>query len=227
MKKLEIQKQFDKVAESYDFVASLTEEPDQRILECLPKRLNRALDIGCGSGNNGLFLAKHFNEVIGIDISSQFISLANEKKRDAQIENVAFMKMDAENINIPIQFDMIHSRTTFHHLDVEKVVEKCIALLNPGGVLYIKDNVSETPTPPTYVYVVGAILDFVPRWKKYGFSNAWRIFQHEVSRDWLGHLATDRYLSEQEYEALYTKILPGCELVREGWAMHVIWKKPH
>lgn len=48
-------------------------------LAALPAR-KRALDLGCAVGRTSFELARHFDEVIGIDFSASFIGAANELK---------------------------------------------------------------------------------------------------------------------------------------------------
>jgi SAM-dependent methyltransferase len=121
-------------------------------------------------------------------------------------------------------FDLIYSHTTFHHLNVPHVLEKCKNMLAPGGVLYIIDNVSKRPTPPTLTYIIGAIMEYQGNHQRYGSQDAKRIFRHSVSSNWLAHLSSDRYLSEADYHSVYGSILHGCELIYGGWNMKVIWK---
>ena len=49
------------------------------INEHLPDRKIRALDIGCGGGNNCIFLSGYFQSVLGIDISDSFLKIAQIK----------------------------------------------------------------------------------------------------------------------------------------------------
>ncbi|MBE1442968.1 hypothetical protein GGC63_002412 [Paenibacillus sp. OAS669] len=118
------------------------------------------------------------------------------------------------------------SRTTFHHLNhIPSVLNNMKGLLNDGGKLVILDNVSERETPPAYVYVIGAMLEFIPHLRKFGLRNAIRIFKHNTSKSWLEHLASDKYLSEKQYYDLYGKLLPNCRFQKMGWAMGVVWEK--
>src|SRR5690625_5572273 len=92
----------------------------------------------------------------------------------------------------------ILSRTTFHHLnDIPHVIKQMKGILNDGGKIVILDNVSKVETPATYVYILGAIQEFLPHCFKFGMKNAIRIFRHNTSKPWLEHLASDKYLSEQ------------------------------
>ena len=140
-------------------------------------------------------------------------------------ENILYMNMDAEHLDFQEKFDLIVSRTTFHHLnDIASVVNQMKQLLKESGKIVILDNVSEVETPPTYVYILGAILEFLPHCFKFGMKNAYRIFKHQTSKSWLEHLASDRYLSEQVYYKLYGELLPNCKFYKMGWAMGVIWE---
>jgi 5-histidylcysteine sulfoxide synthase/putative 4-mercaptohistidine N1-methyltranferase len=48
--------------------------------------MKRALDIGCAVGGSTFALADHFNEVIGVDLSEQFIETAKTIQRQGQIQ---------------------------------------------------------------------------------------------------------------------------------------------
>lgn len=208
--------QFDKVAEEYDFVNALLN--DYSFFESnFSSKKGRALDIGCGSGLLVEKLASYYDEVVGIDISNQMLELAKSKR---QLTNTVYLNMNAEHMDFNEKFDLIVSRTTFHHLsDITSVIEQMIGLLNEDGKIVILDNVSEVETPPTYVYILGAIQEFIPHSFKFGLTNAVRIFKHNTSKSWLDHLASDKYLSEQDFYDLYGKLLPGCQFHKMGWAM--------
>jgi len=217
---------FDGVALEYDFAVTLTEKHDDTLFQNMPMQRNRVLDIGCGSGNKSVLLSDYFEEVVGIDISNEFLQIAEHKKKVKGAENVTFLNMDAQTMDFDEKFDMIISRTTFHHFYIATVLNRCVSLLNSGGVLYIKDNVSKVPTPARWTYVAGACLEFPLNCKAYGIQNARRLFSHSISKEWLSHLASDKYLSEQDYHEIYGTFLPGCTFQKDGWAMNVIWKKP-
>jgi ubiquinone/menaquinone biosynthesis C-methylase UbiE len=214
--------QFDKVAIEYDFVNSLLNDYTFFSFN-MPLQKGRALDIGCGSGLLVNELSNYFNEVVGIDISDEMLVIAKAKR---QHSNTIYLNMNAENLNFDRKFDFIVSRTTFHHLnDIPRIINQIKTLLNNGGKIVILDNVSENETPPTYVYISGAIFEFFPNCFKYGFRNAIRIFKHQTSKYWLEHLASDKYLSEQQYYDLYGKLLPNCRFQKMGWAMGIVWDK--
>jgi ubiquinone/menaquinone biosynthesis C-methylase UbiE len=47
---------------------------------------SRAIDLGCGTGENVIYLAQHGFEVVGVDISSRAINQAREKARTAGVD---------------------------------------------------------------------------------------------------------------------------------------------
>ncbi|MEH6971339.1 class I SAM-dependent methyltransferase [Bacillus sp. JJ675] len=213
--------QFDKVAEEYDFAASLLND-HSFFLSNMPLKKGTALDIGCGTGLLAHELSGHFDHVIGIDLSNEMLEIARRKRR---VPNTEYLKMDANDLRFSGLFDFIVSRTTFHHLeDVPNVICRMKELLHPGGKIVIIDNVSEVETPPAYVYVLGAIREFFPNCFTFGIKSAARVFRHQTSKPWLEHLAADKYLSEQAYYDLYGPLLPGCTFRRMGWAMGIVWE---
>ncbi|WP_079911716.1 class I SAM-dependent methyltransferase [Paenibacillus sp. 32352] len=214
--------QFNKVAVEYDFVNTLVNDYSF-FMSNLPEQRGRALDVGCGSGILVHELSSHFEEVIGIDISDELLEIAKAKR---QRSNTSYLNMDAEHFTFDSGFDFIVSRTTLHHLNhIPSVINNMKGLLNDGGKLVILDNVSERETPPAYVYVIGAVLEFIPHHRKFGLRNAIRIFKHNTSKSWLEHLASDKYLSEKQYYDLFGKLLPNCRFQKMGWAMGVVWEK--
>jgi ubiquinone/menaquinone biosynthesis C-methylase UbiE len=220
MKPIVTGQQFDAVALEYDFMSGIFHAPEF-ILAQLPDRRQRALDLGCGSGMMVQELSQHFQEVIGIDVSSDLLTIAQAKHQTA---NTHYCLMDVHNLGMQAKFDYIISQNVFHHLhDVPCVLEQVIHLLQPGGRLLITDVISERETPPTIVYLVGAFQEYMPNVRKYGLKNANRIFRFRVSKHWLGHLATDKYLSACAFQQFYQQHLPECRFPN---ASAVIWDKP-
>lgn len=214
--------QFNRVAQEYDFVNTLLNDYSF-FLSNLPLQRKRALDIGCGSGILVNTLSPYFDDVIGIDISDEMLDIARGKR---QYTNTAYFHMDAANLSLDGKFDLIVSRTTFHHLtDLSSVVSQMKQLLSDGGKIVIVDNVSEKETPAAYIYILGAILEFIPHCRKFGWGNAIRVFKHHTSKSWLEHLASDKYLSEKQYYDLFGKLLPDCRFHKLGWAMGIVWEK--
>ncbi len=214
---------FDPVATEYDFMATLCSR-NQFFLANLSTCKRAALDIGCGSGVLSFDLAKHYEAVVGIDIAQEMLAIANVKR---QASNIEYICMDANQLALDSKFDLITSRATLHHLhDLPLTLQTLKDLLNPRGKLVLLDNVSEVETPATIGYIVGAVRDILPDCITYGLPNALRLFKFRTSESWLGHLASDRYLGEQQFKAVYGHYLPNCSFARLGCFMGVTWEHP-
>jgi 5-histidylcysteine sulfoxide synthase/putative 4-mercaptohistidine N1-methyltranferase len=61
--------------------------------------LHRALDIGCAVGGSSFALSEAFNNVVGIDLSSAFISTANKLKDNGTIE---YLRKDQGELATPL-----------------------------------------------------------------------------------------------------------------------------
>jgi SAM-dependent methyltransferase len=81
----------------------------------LPLSPGYALDIGCGTGTNSLYLAEHGWQVVGVDFAGPAIRRANEKLKQAGAlpGSARFLRRDASN---PQTFDLGHSCSLFFDL---------------------------------------------------------------------------------------------------------------
>jgi SAM-dependent methyltransferase len=133
--------------------------------------------------------------------------------------------MDASQLALDRQFDLIVSAATFHHLpNLPAALDAIKKMLNPNGKIVFLDNISEVETPATIGYILGAARDFIPDCSTYGFRNALRLLKFRLSPGWLKHLASDRYLSERRFRKIYSRCFPGCYFVKLGCFMGVIWE---
>jgi ubiquinone/menaquinone biosynthesis C-methylase UbiE len=216
-----VYERFDLFATEYDFMASLQSKNDF-FLKNLSRNRSAVLDIGCGSGILAFELAKYYQKVVAIDISQEMLEIAKVKR---SAPNIQYLLMDAENLILDEKSDLITSANTFHHLqNLPATLQTIKKLLNPGGKIVLLDNVSEVETPATIVYIWSAMGDFFPDWMKLGLSTAWRLFKFRTSQPWLSHLATDKYLSPQQFKEIYGSHFPNCYFTKLGCFMGMLWK---
>jgi SAM-dependent methyltransferase len=102
--------------------------------------IGRALDLGCGTGTNAIYLAQHGFEVTGIDISRRAISLAKRKARSAQLtDRVRFERGDVTLLRRCVSantIDFAYDIGCFHSLEAEarhRYVAALTAVLKPGA----------------------------------------------------------------------------------------------
>lgn len=70
------------------------------------KKFPSILDLGCGTGNHALILAKRGSKVTGVDSSDRMIEIARKKAKDKKIK-VDFYQGDARKINLKKKFDIV------------------------------------------------------------------------------------------------------------------------
>ncbi len=77
----------------------------------------RALDLGCGTGTQSLYLAQHGWSVVGIDLAPQAIERARQKARQAGAK-VDFQIADVTRLDfLHDPFDLVVDVGCFHGLD--------------------------------------------------------------------------------------------------------------
>lgn len=212
---------FDAFATEYDFAATLQNQ-NAFFTNNLSASKGAALDIGCGSGILAFELAQYYDHVVAVDLSAKMLDIARQKR---SAPNIEYIQMDASQLALDRQFDLIVSSATFHHLpNLPAALHAIKKLLNPHGKIVFVDNISEVETPATIGYILGAARDFRPDCSTYGFRNALRLLRFRLSPSWLKHLASDRYLSERQFKNIYSRCFPGCYFVRLGCFMGVIWE---
>lgn len=98
----------------------------------------RALDFGCGVGRLTQPLATHFEEVIGVDISSKMVELATGFNCAS---NCKFIVNDRSDLSLfpDRHFDFIISLLTLQHMSpkiAKRYIPEFLRTLSPGGIAY-------------------------------------------------------------------------------------------
>ena len=95
------------------------------------------LDFGCGTGRLVIPLAKRFNYVTGVDVSSSMLSETYKNCQNYGLCNVDLLKSDDALSEITGTFNFIHSFIVLQHIPKvrgEKILHRLIELLSPNGV---------------------------------------------------------------------------------------------
>jgi SAM-dependent methyltransferase len=139
------------------------------------------LEIGCGTGRLTLALGEYCGSVLGIDVSQEFISIA---ERNNHRKNVHFALADGKTIspNLSISWDVVFSYEVFHYLELKTIVQyfqDAYRLLKPGGQFIFQINTSPIRISTRIAGIVRAVfhmcgkrmwrnLPTAPRsWRKY------------------------------------------------------------
>jgi SAM-dependent methyltransferase len=143
----------------------------------------RALDLGCGTGTNALYLAAHGWDVVGIDFAAPAIAHARVKQRQAGTlaESVRFARGDVthlEVLGIAGPFDLVFDLGCFHGIASHarsRYAAGITRLARPGGrfLLYAFE--------PTQVR--GRLVGVTPDDVRAIFAAGWTVERIEVGRD--------------------------------------------
>ena len=99
----------------------------------------RVLDVGCGGGILADAMARKGADVLGIDLSSKALKVAQLHALEAQTEGVQYQEISAESLaeEQPGSFDVITCMEMLEHVpDPASIVKACATLVKPGGHVF-------------------------------------------------------------------------------------------
>ncbi|NOX46089.1 MAG: methyltransferase domain-containing protein [Chlorobi bacterium] len=109
----------------------------KNIVKSRPVEPCKALDIGCGTGDNVIWLAREGFETLGIDMSSKAIEMAKDKAVKTGVET-DFRTMDFLGEKLPANtFGFVFDRGCFHTFDEKE--DRKVFVENVHGLL-MKDG---------------------------------------------------------------------------------------
>jgi len=102
-----------------------------------------AVDLGCGSGQVTLALARRCRRVLAVDVSEKMIALLLENAARQGVSNVEGRAVPIERLGLPENsVDVVVSNYALHHLrdaDKQTAVNAAVKWLRPGGRLVVGD----------------------------------------------------------------------------------------
>ncbi len=106
--------------------------PFAQINEYIGKKVDRALDVACGTGHSTSALAEISNSVVGCDLSN---SMLQEAYKNYQLE---FIQAAAENLPFnPGEFELVNISMGFHWVEQVKFLSEARRVLKNKGYLCI------------------------------------------------------------------------------------------
>lgn len=102
---------------------------------------SKVLDLGCGGGQDAIFMAKCGYQVSAIDISEEAITIGKQR---ADVANVQINWLIGDVLNIPLEresIDLITDRSCFHHIPDAKrqhYADEIYRILKPNGFFIIR-----------------------------------------------------------------------------------------
>lgn len=142
----------------------------------------QVLDVGCGGGILADAMARKGAQVLGIDLATKSLKVAQLHALEAQTEGVRYREVSAETLaaQAPGSFDVITCMEMLEHVpDPASVVRACSELVKPGGWVFFS---TINRTPKSFLFaIVGAeyVLNMLPKG-----THEWRRFirPSELSR---------------------------------------------
>ena len=126
----------------------------------------KALDIGCGGGILSDSMARKGALVLGVDLSTKALRVAEMHALEAQTPNVEYREISAEDLAAeqPASFDVVTCMEMLEHVpDPASVVRACATLVKPGGWVFFS---TINRNPKSFLFaIVGAeyVLNMLPR----------------------------------------------------------------
>lgn len=98
----------------------------------------KIIDIGCGTGNFSIKLAKRGCHVTGIDVSEKMLKIARKKACEQKL-NIDFINMDVKDLKFADnEFDAAISMAAFEFIDdIPRVTDEIFRTVKVGGQVLI------------------------------------------------------------------------------------------
>jgi SAM-dependent methyltransferase len=96
-----------------------------------------ALDFGCGVGRITIPMAEKCVEVLGVDVSTSMLDVAQKQLTEKSIGNVSLAHSSDGLFPGPDRFDFIHSYIVFQHIAPSqgyRILDQLLARLASGGI---------------------------------------------------------------------------------------------
>jgi SAM-dependent methyltransferase len=99
----------------------------------------RILEIGCGTGQMSLVLARADRMVIGADLTRASLQLGADAARRFGVDGVQFVETDLHHPGLrPGAFDVVYASGVLHHTpDPGRAFASIVPLVRPGGMIVL------------------------------------------------------------------------------------------
>lgn len=126
----------------------------------------RVVDIGCGGGILADSMARKGAEVLGIDLATKALRVAQLHALEVGTQNVEYREISAEALAAeqPASFDVVTCMEMLEHVpDPASIVRACSALVKPGGWVFF--STIHRNAKAFMLAIVGAeyMLNMLPR----------------------------------------------------------------
>ena len=126
----------------------------------------RVLDVGCGGGILADSMARKGADVLGIDLATKALRVAQLHAIEAQTSSIQYREISVEALaqEQPASFDVVTCMEMLEHVpDPASVVQACARLVKPGGWVFF--STINRNAKAFMLAIVGAeyVLNMLPR----------------------------------------------------------------
>ena len=126
----------------------------------------RVLDVGCGGGILADSMARKGAHVMGVDLATKALRVAQLHALEAQTDNIQYREVSVEQLaqEQPASFDVVTCMEMLEHVpDPGSVVQACAQLVKPGGWVFF--STIHRNAKAFILAIVGAeyVLNMLPR----------------------------------------------------------------
>jgi ubiquinone/menaquinone biosynthesis C-methylase UbiE len=119
----------------------------KKVIEYLGEVANKKiLVLGCGLGEEAIYLALKKGKIIAIDISNEMLNFTKKLAKTNKIKNIKFYKMSTENMTFKDNsFDLVLGCNILHHVDIKTTIKEIKRVLKPNGVAAFSEPIKYNP----------------------------------------------------------------------------------
>ena len=134
--------------------------------ELVPLQGKEVLDVGCGGGILADSMARKGAQVLGVDLATRALKVAQLHALEAQTPNIKYREVSVEVLAAeqPASFDVVTCMEMLEHVpNPASVVQACGQLVKPGGWVFFS-TINRNPKS-FLLAIVGAeyVLNMLPR----------------------------------------------------------------
>jgi len=180
------------------------------------------LDIGCGWGGLGLYMARNFEaDVLGVTLSTEQHAVATERAHAEGLQNHAHFEL-RDYRHLTERFDRIVSVGMFEHVGVNHYrtfFEKCAPLLKPDGVMVLHSIGRSGPPCATNAFIrkyifpggyIPALSEILPIIEKSGLMvsdvEILRLHYAETLKNWRERFMANRERAKEIYDERFCRM---------------------
>ena len=145
-----------------------------------PKQRANALDVGCGEGQDLLFLAQQYYNATGLDFTATGIAKARAMVENNR-QNASLVRADILDWRAEEKFDLVLAVNCLQFLgeDAPRALQRVQSLVAPGGVIglsmFARDDAATAPVENTiYRWTLDELQANFAGWQPFEAARLWQ-----------------------------------------------------